>query len=67
MGCQQSNIPCVELKAEAKTVATGFVLDRFLAHIAIFDVQLQSARVFAVEKLEVISSRTPPLNAAVLP
>lgn len=66
-GCQHSKIPCVELKAEAKTIATGFVLDSSLSHIAIFDAQMQRARVFALEKLEVISIRTPQLHSAVLP
>jgi hypothetical protein len=58
-GCLHSKIPCVEVKAEAKTIATGFVLDSSLSRIAIFDAQLQRARVIELEKLELISGRTP--------
>lgn len=64
-GCQASRIPCVELQREGKTIATGFVLDSSPTHIAIFDAQAQRARILALEKLEVLSNRMPPIKERV--
>lgn len=58
-GCELSRSPCVELKRGGDVVATGFVLDSSPSHIAIFDAQAQRTRILAVEKLEMMSSRTP--------
>lgn len=53
-GCNQSKIPCAELKSGRETIAKGYVLDSSLSHIAIFDVDLQHARVLPLDKLELI-------------
>lgn len=53
-GCNQSKIPCAELKSGRETIAKGYVLDSSLSHIAIFDVDLQRARVLPLDKLELI-------------
>lgn len=66
-GCKDSKIPCAELKREDQTIATGFVLDSSPSHIAIFDVQLQRARVLALEKLELISSSTSKPKVGTVP
>ena len=61
-GCDNSKIPCVELRREGEVVATGFLLESSPSHIAIFDAQSQRGRVLALEKLEVLSSRAPILK-----
>jgi hypothetical protein len=61
-GCQFSMISCVELKREGEIIATGFVLDSSPSHIAIFDAQTQRGRVLTIEKIEVMSNRTPDLK-----
>lgn len=53
-GCNQSAIPCAELKSGQKTIAKGYVLESSLSHIAIFDVDLQLARVLPLDKLKLI-------------
>lgn len=53
-GCNQSKIPCAELKSGRETIAKGYVLDSSQSHIAIFDVDLQRARVLPLDKLELI-------------
>lgn len=53
-GCNQSKIPCTELKLGQETIAKGYVLDSSLSHIAIFDVDQQRARVLPLDKLELI-------------
>lgn len=58
-GCDLSKIPCIELKREGNVIGTGFVLDSSPSHIAIFDTQAQRGRVLALDKLEVVSNRTP--------
>ena len=61
-GCQDSKIPCVELRREGEVVATGFVLESSSSHIAVFDAQAQRGRVLALEKLEILSSSAPILQ-----
>lgn len=66
-GCQLSKITCVELRREGDVIATGFVLDSSLSHLAIFDAQAQRGRVLALDKLEVMSNRTPKLKESIAP
>lgn len=58
-GCQASKLACVELRADQKLVATGFVLDISSSRIAIFDTQLSRSRVLALEKLDLTGVREP--------
>ena len=53
-GCNLSKIPCAELKSGHESIAKGYVLDSSPSHIAIFDVDLQRARVLPLDKLELI-------------
>lgn len=57
-GCQVSKIACVDLKRDGEVIATGFVLDSSVSHIAIFEAHEQRSRVLALDKLEIVSKRT---------
>jgi hypothetical protein len=66
-GCQTSKIACVELKRDGEVIATGFVLDSSLSHIAIFEAHEQRSRILALDKLEVVSKRTSMSKKDVAP
>lgn len=53
-GCNRSIIFCAELKSDGEIIAKGYVLDSSTSHIAIFDVELQRARVVPLDQLELI-------------
>ncbi|VTU42457.1 hypothetical protein RA8P1_00239 (plasmid) [Variovorax sp. RA8] len=66
-GCEHSKQPCVELKRGGETLGSGFFLDGSASHIAIFDAQLQRARVVPRDAVELISGRTPALPEVIAP
>lgn len=66
-GCESSKQPCVELKRGSEALGSGFVLDGSESYIAIFDAQLQRARVIPREAVELISRRTPVVSEVVAP
>lgn len=57
-GCASSEKPCVELKRNDEIIATGFLLDSSLSHIAILDEQSKKARVIPREKIELVFARS---------
>jgi hypothetical protein len=58
-GCATSKRQCVELRREGATVIRGHLIDTSLTHIAIFDVDLKTARSLPRGELEVKASRMP--------
>lgn len=57
-GCAHARAPCVELSKDGSIIATGFVLDINPSHIAIFDEQLQRARVLPMENVAITSKKS---------
>jgi hypothetical protein len=57
-GCELARTPCVELSKDGSIIATGFVLDINPSHIAIFDEQLQRARVLPMENVAITSKKS---------
>lgn len=57
-GCELARVPCVELSKDGSIIATGFVLDINPSHIAIFDEQLQRARVLPMENVALTSKKS---------
>lgn len=53
-GCNHSQTSCAELKVKGEIIAKGYVLDSSASHIAIFDVDLQRARVLPIDQIELI-------------
>ena len=66
-GCEKSKHMCVELRKGSQTLGSGFVLDGSPSYIAIFDAQLNRARVIPREAVELISGRAPVLPDSIAP
>ncbi|OUM00784.1 hypothetical protein A8M77_19005 [Variovorax sp. JS1663] len=56
-GCEHAKYTCVQLKKGGELLGLGFVLDGSPSHIAIYDVQVQRARVIPRDAVEMVSGR----------
>jgi hypothetical protein len=57
-GCLQSTTPCVELRRDGRTLATGYLLDSSESHVAIFDAASKQARTIPLAGVELVVQRT---------
>lgn len=59
-GCDQSKAACVLVRKEGRALATGYILESSVTHIALFDANLRRAIALPREGTDTLSLREPP-------
>lgn len=57
--CGSSKYDCVDITKDEKTIATGFILESSVSHIAIFDAELSRSRVLSREGTQMLTRSLP--------